>query len=66
MDYSDDVPTEQQMRWHAPIPHQFTGSANGTNGTTEGLPIGLHFTSAQRQAQRLARAGIIVVRKASR
>ena len=63
MDYSGDVLTEEEMRW-ATSPHMTsTGGAHGSNGDHDTLPLGLHHTPAARQEQRLARAGIVVVRQ---
>ena len=62
MDYSSDVLTEDEMRWGSSFGGS-TGGAHGSNGDHDTLPLGLHHTPAARQEQRLARAGIVVVRQ---
>lgn len=62
-DYYDDIATDvREMRWRWG-PNRPLGSGWGASGDTQSLPIGLHSTKAQRLEQRLARHGIVVIRR---
>jgi hypothetical protein len=65
LEYSGDVLTEEEMRWATSPYANSTGGAHGANGEHDTLPLGLHHSPAERQTQRLARAGIVVIRTIS-
>lgn len=63
--YRDDVPTEEALRYNVGStgPMMIGGASGGNPEHSDALPLGIHYSRAERQEQRLARAGIVVVRK---